>query len=85
MIRALALLAGIAPAAAEPVHVDALVRIDGVDTHLPAAICTLDEPLVYQREDGRLTLRLAGVTCADRVFASGFEAPATVQAWREPR
>lgn len=71
--------------AAEPVHVDALVVFDGVETHLPAAICVLDEPLAYQREDGRLTLRLAGVTCADRLFGDGFDAPARVQAWREPR
>lgn len=72
-------------ALAEPVRVDALVVIDGQTLHLPAAICTLDEPAVYSREDGRLTLRIAGITCADRVFRDGFDSPARVPAWKEPR
>lgn len=83
-----AVLASATPAAAEPVHVDALVRIDGVETHLPAAICRMDTPASYVREDGKLTLRLAGVTCADRMFADGFEAPPVpprLPPGREPR
>jgi hypothetical protein len=82
-----ALLALLLPAlaAAEPVHVDALVVIDGQALALPGAICRLDEPAVYSREDGRLTLRIAGITCADRVFADGFESPAPLPAWKEPR
>lgn len=74
-----------AVALAEPVSVDALVVIDGEALHLPAAICRLDVPVAYAREDGRLTLRLAGVTCADRLFADGFDSPARVPAWKEPR
>lgn len=74
-----ALLALLLPAlaSAEPVHVDALVLIDGQALHLPGAICRLESPAVYSREDGRLTLRLAGVTCTDRLFANGFDAAAT--------
>lgn len=72
--------------AAEPVHVDALVLIDGQALHLPGAICRLESPAVYSREDGRLTLRLAGVTCTDRIFGDGFDAPGPVlPAWKEPR
>lgn len=82
-----ALLALLLPAlaAAEPVHVDALVLIDGQALHLPGAICRLESPAVYSREDGRLTLRLAGVTCTDRLFRDGFDSPATLPAWKEPR
>lgn len=74
-----ALLALLLPAlaAAEPVHVDALVVFDGQVIHLPAAICRLDVPVAYAREDGRLTLRLAAVSCTERLFANGFDAAAT--------
>lgn len=82
---ALALTLAASVTLAEPVHVDAVVVIDGQALHLPAAICTLDEPAVYSREDGRLTLRIAGVTCTDRLFRDGFDSPARVPAWKEPR
>lgn len=78
-LLALALLPALAaPGRADvPKALDALVVFDGQVIHLPAAICRLDVPVAYAREDGRLTLRLAAVTCTERLFANGFDAAAT--------